>query len=131
MRLATKMNSIIAWLRNQEKQHCEDHYFWTNLDKKADDNELAMLRRWLDKHLHQKGFAIILNGICPLRPQRTFGGIPEWVRGVEAPREFPNDSCFIFVSQFTDGREESLFKDVKDKAYKTGAELYVIKGAQR
>lgn len=82
-----KVKQFITKCFNQEK----DAYCWYNTSKYLNPVELKELKEYFDRKDYN--FMLIINGCSELRPQRTYGSFPTFLKGT--------DGCYIiFKSSF-------------------------------
>jgi len=98
------LKRLVTRAIKEDATHC-----WFSEMKLTDEEELA-----LDKYIKEKKFPIVIyaKNITSSRPQRTWGGLPEWFRPSGPMNTFqasPNETgCFIFVWLDVEVKEEKI-----------------------
>lgn len=69
-----RIKQFITKCYNKEK----DNYCWINTNKKLSDEELSDLEKYFNSKNYN--FMLIINGCSELRPQRTWGSMPTFLK---------------------------------------------------
>ena len=95
---ATKIESYFAWLRKHMDKLKSGAYGFYNISKILSSEEIEKVKKFCKKS-NCINFLTIINGVNPLRPQRTWGGFPEFVRNnTQYHTIYHSENCFIFVN---------------------------------
>lgn len=112
------IKGLKCWVTRTVHEDDTIPYCWANVDKILTQEELDDLFAYCDRMGFE--FAIAISGINPLRPQRTWGSLPEWFRNNTDRYELYHDEntfCFIRLTKKYVGEEkeskDALFEDVK------------------
>ena len=75
--ITRKVKQFITKNYNKEK----DNYCWYNTEVKLSSNEIADLIKYFSERDYN--FILIINGCNQLRPQRTWGTLPTFLKGLD------------------------------------------------
>lgn len=76
-KITRRIKQFITKTYNIEK----DNYCWYNTQVKLSIEDLEDLRSYFDKSNYN--FMLIINGCSQLRPQRTWGALPTFLKGLD------------------------------------------------
>ena len=93
-----RIKQFITKCYNKEK----DNYCWINTNKKLSDAELSDIEKYFNNKNYN--FMLIINGCSELRPQRTWGALPTFLKGTD---DMFNHECLSHIGQ----QEEPLKND--------------------
>lgn len=75
----------------------QDSYCWYNVPKLLSDEDLKKMEVYFQEHNYK--FMLIINGCNELRPQRTWGSIPVFLKGTDGCHIIHHDiNTFVFCS---------------------------------
>lgn len=126
---AKKIESLLDWFRKKYPSFKDGSYAWYNIHKLLTENDIDRIRNFCIKRPEVE-FFIIINGINPLRPQRTYGALPEWFRNNTAYHNiYKDENAFVFINCINDSRyddydeyaeyeksKKNLFESAEDMA---------------
>lgn len=83
----------------------EDNYCWYNTQVKLTNEDIEDLKKYFDKGNYN--FMLIINGCSQLRPQRTWGALPTFLKGIDGCHEIFKSlsNSFILCSWLEDYEE--------------------------
>ena len=126
---ARKVESLLAWFRKKYDLLVKEGSFaWYNIHKELDNKEIERINNFCGKR-EEVDFCVILSGINELRPQRTWGDIPQWFRNNTAFYYINHaDNSFIFINykQPLENRpyfDEEYYNETKLRLFKNVREL--------
>ena len=130
-----QVQSMLNFFNKNYEELKDDNYGWYNTDHILTREEIDAIYRWCLRHPKIKHL-IIINGVNPLRPQRSYGGLPQWVRNNTAFHYIKHwDNCFVFISSVEMNDEDTiqdmrmLLGDVLNVADISNAQL-ILKNAK-
>lgn len=95
---AKKIESLLDWFRKKYPSFKDGSYAWYNIHKILTESDIDRIRNFCIKRPEVE-FFIIINGINPLRPQRTYGTLPEWFRNNTAYHNiYKDENAFVFIN---------------------------------
>jgi len=101
-----RIKQFITRCFNKEK----DAYCWFNTSKYLNPKEIEDIKKYFDKK--EYNFMLIINGCSELRPQRTYGTFPTFLRGTDGYHFILSSglNAFILCSWLEDydGYEEDI-----------------------
>lgn len=108
-----KVESLLAWFRRNYR-YFENDIAWCNISKTLTFNEVERLKHFCLKR--SIDFLVIVNGVNPLRPQRTCGCLPSWCRNnTVAHSIYKDENAFVFASRYVDAPQadkQVLFNNI-------------------
>lgn len=117
-----KVESMLAWFRRHYDEFKDDNYAYYNVKKILTETDIDKIRNFCIKR-PEVDFFITISEINSLRPQRTFGDLPEWFRNDTAWHDiYKDENSFIFISCETDKYQDLkenkriLFENTEDLA---------------
>lgn len=121
------IKGLFGWLSKNWKEISQT-YAWANVNKEITDDEIARIQNYF---LNKKDYrlVIIIKGVNSLRPQRTWGSLPEWLRNDTAYHDiYHQDNTFVFVSclENEDEAEKLLIESAQEIEKQANAKLYVM-----
>lgn len=107
-----RIKQFITKCYNKEK----DAYCWINTNKKLSDEELFDLEKYFNSKNYN--FMLIINGCSELRPQRTYGSFPTFLKGTDGYHIIFKSSfnAFILCSWMDNYKDDiaSYEEDIKE-----------------
>lgn len=121
------VKGLLGWLTKNWEEISET-FAWANVNKEMTDEEISRVQ---DYFLNKKDYrlVIIINGVNDLRPQRTWGSLPEWFRNnTEYHDIYHKENTFVFVSclEDEDEAEKLLIESAQQIEKEANAKLYVM-----
>ena len=121
------IKGLFGWLTKNWNEII-DCFAWANVRKELTDEEVGRVQEYF---LRKKDYrlVIIIKGVNSLRPQRTWGSLPEWFRNDTAYHDiYHDDNTFVFVSCLDDEdeAEKLLLESAKEIEKQANATLYLM-----
>lgn len=126
------IQTLLSWFtRNWEE--IKDSHSWYNTKRILTLVEIEKIKNNLLKRKETK-LVIIINGTKWLRPQRTWGDLPEYLRSADADHTlFHDNNAFVFVNCYCSEVDKSyadekrkLLQSAKEIAEETQSKLYIF-----
>lgn len=106
--MAKRVESALSYFYHHYKEISDNTYSWYNVNKILTTEELQKLVTFFKNHNELK-LLIVINGVSGLRPQRTWGSLPEWFRSnTEFRGVYHYENAFIFISSIKLEDEEDF-----------------------
>ena len=121
------IKGLFGWL-TKNWEEISDIFAWANVRKELTDEEVGRIQEYFLKKKDYR-LVIIINGVNSLRPQRTWGGLPEWFRNDTAYHDiYHAENAFVFVSclEDEDEAEKLLIESAQEIEKQANAKLYVM-----
>lgn len=128
-----KIPTVLSFFRRGLKNSEQSSYGWYNMGRAITEEEIDDIETFVEKH-PQIDLCCVISGISPMRPQRTWGDMPEWIRGADEYYEgYEDDGTFIFMwwgeeEYSTIEKRHSFISDVSATALEINASYRIIKG---
>lgn len=121
------IKGLFGWLTKNWNEII-DCFAWANVRKELTDEEIGRVQEYF---LRKKDYrlVIIIKGVNSLRPQRTWGSLPEWFRNDTDYHDiYHDDNTFVFVSCLDDEdeAEKLLLESAKEIEKQANATLYAM-----
>ena len=95
-----KAESMLSWFRRHYDEFKDDNYAYYNVKKILTETDIDKIRNFCSKR-SEIIFFIIISGVNELRPQRTYGGMPEWFRNNTSAYDiYKSENSFVFIGCF-------------------------------
>lgn len=122
------VKGLLGWLTKNWDSGISESFGWCNVGKELTEQEIGRIKSYLEKKKEHR-FFFIINGVNQLRPQRTYGGLPEWVRSNSAYHAIYHDAnAFVFVGcEKDDEAELSLVTSAVETAKEADAKICVCR----
>ena len=121
------IKGLFGWL-TKNWEEISDIFAWANVRKELTDEEVGRIQEYFLKKKDYR-LVIIINGVNSLRPQRTWGSLPEWFRNDTAYHDiYHAENAFVFVSclEDEDEAEKLLIESAQEIEKQANAKLYVM-----
>ena len=137
---ARKIESLLAWFRKRHLIFAKEGIFaWYNIHKELDEKDIQRIDNFCKKR-EEIDFCIIISGINELRPQRTWGDIPQWFRNNTAWHYICHaENSFVFINykqplenkpyfneDYYNETKPQLFENVKELAKQAQCEYRIF-----
>lgn len=120
-----KVESMLSWFRRHYDEFKDDNYAYYNVKKILTETDIDKIRNFCSKR-SEIIFFIIISGVNELRPQRTYGGMPEWFRNNTSAHDiYKSENSFVFIGCFDkewcgwgrfEEEKKNLFENAEDIA---------------
>lgn len=91
---------MLSWFRRHYDEFKDDNYAYYNVKKILTETDIDKIRNFCNKR-SEIIFFIIISGVNELRPQRTYGGMPEWFRNNTSAHDlYKSENSFVFIGCF-------------------------------
>lgn len=118
------VKGLLCWFTKHWKD-ISDSYGWCNVNKELTKEEIDKVVDYFSKK-ENINFVIILSGINELRPQRTWGDLPEWFRNnTEYHDIYHANNTFVFASCIEDDNKTTLMNNALELAFEATCNDYL------
>lgn len=129
-----KVESMLAWFRRHYDEFKDDNYAYYNVKKILTETDIDKIRNFCIKR-SEIVFFIIISGVNELRPQRTYGGMPEWFRNNTSAHDiYKSENSFVFIGCFDkewcgwgrfEEEKKNLFENAEDIAKSVNSDCII------
>ena len=131
MRKITKFESLMSWFKRNYDAFKHDNHSWCNISTIITDEQIGRLKKFCEDR-QEINLLIVIRGVNELRPQRTWGGLPEWFRNntdSHAIYHYNNTYVFISTQDMTsqDNKDalDLLIADARDIGKQAEADVFI------
>ena len=116
-----KVESMLSWFRRHYDEFKDDNYAYYNVKKILTETDIDKIRNFCIKR-PEIIFFIIISDVNELRPQRAYGGMPEWFRNNTSAYDiYKSENSFVFIGCFW--REWSAFEEEKKILFENAEDI--------